>query len=70
MERPRDLYDLVFALREESAEVKTTVAHLVTDMSEVKQDIRRLDDRVFQLMLVMLATLATSIASVVANILS
>jgi hypothetical protein len=70
VEQRRDLYELVFALRAESTEVRTTVAHLVSDMSEVKQDLRRLDDRVFQLMLVMLATLAASIASVVANVLS
>jgi hypothetical protein len=36
----------------------------------LRQDIRRLDDRLFQLMFVQLATLATALASLIAAVLS
>jgi hypothetical protein len=39
-------------------------------MAEVKQDLRRLDDRLFQLMLLQLGTIATVIALLVANLVS
>ena len=61
MERPRDVV-------EEIAGVRVSVAHLQTDMSEVKQDLRRLDDRVFKLVLLQLATLAAVLASVAASV--
>lgn len=70
MERPRDPLDLVIGLREEMATLRTTVAHLSTDMAEVKQDLRRLDDRLFQLMLLQLGTLATALAALVAALVS
>jgi hypothetical protein len=66
VERPRDPLDLVIGLREGMAELRATVAHLSTDLAEVKQDLRRLDDRFFQLMLLQLGTLATALASLVA----
>ena len=50
MERPRDPFDLVVGLRE--------------DVTEVKQDVRRLDDRIFQLMLLQVGTLAATVASI------
>lgn len=50
------------------AETRATVGHLEEDMSELRQDVRRLDDRIFQLMLITLATLATAIATLVANL--
>ena len=68
MEKPRDPFDLVVGMREELAEVRTTVAHLSADLAEVKQDLRRLDDRIFQVMLLQLGTLATALAALVANI--
>jgi hypothetical protein len=68
MEKPRDPFELVMGLREEMAELRTTVGHLSATMSEVKQDLRRLDDRLFQLMLLQLGTLATALAALVANI--
>jgi hypothetical protein len=37
---------------------------------EFRTDIRRLDDRIFQLMLLQLGTLATALASLVAAIVS
>jgi hypothetical protein len=56
------------------AETRTTVNHLASDVTELRQefrgDIRRLDDRVFQLMLLQLATLATALASLVAALVS
>ena len=58
------------SLREETAELRATVAHLSSDMGEVKQDLRRLDDRLFQLMLLQLGTLATALASLVAALAS
>jgi hypothetical protein len=39
-------------------------------MGEVKQDVRRLDDRVFQVVLLQLGTLATSLGALVAAVLA
>ena len=68
MEQPREL-----AL-EVLAEVRTTVGHLATDVADMRQefrtDIRRLDERVFQLMLAQFATLAAALGSLVAALLS
>ena len=70
MEQQRDPFELVIGLREEMAELRATVAHLSSDMAEVKQDLRRLDDRFFQLTLLQLGTLATALASLVAALIS
>jgi hypothetical protein len=70
MERPHDPFELVVGLREDVVGVRTTVAHLSADVSEVKQDVRRLDDRLFQLMSLQLGTLATSLAALVAALIS
>ncbi|HEX6663070.1 MAG TPA: hypothetical protein VF025_05305 [Gaiellaceae bacterium] len=57
MERPRA----------DDAELRATVAHLASQMSDLRQefrtDVRRLDDRIFQLMLLQIGTLATALAS-------
>jgi hypothetical protein len=53
-----------------AAETRARVEHLSEDVGDLRQDVRRLDDRLFQLMLLTLATLATTIASLVANILT
>ncbi len=66
MERPRDPLDLVIGLREDMAQLRATTPHLAADVAEVKQDLRRLNDRLFQLMLLQLGTLATALASLVA----
>jgi hypothetical protein len=54
------------------AETRATVTHVASDVAEMRQefrgDIRRLDDRIFKLMLLTLATLATAIATLVANL--
>jgi hypothetical protein len=70
VEKPRDPFELVSGLREEMVEIRATVTHLSADLAEVKQDLRRLDDRVFQSMLLQIGTLATALAALVANILS
>jgi hypothetical protein len=51
------------------AEMRATVNHLASDVSDLRHDVRRLDERVFQLMLLQLATLATALASLVAAVL-
>jgi hypothetical protein len=71
VEQPRDLpLDVLIGLREETTEVRATVRHLVTDVVEVKHDLRRLGDRVFQLLLVQFATLITALASLATALLT
>jgi hypothetical protein len=70
MERPRDPLEFVIGLREEMAGARTNIAHLSGDMPEVKQDLRRLDDRLFQLLLLQVGTLATALATLVAVLVS
>jgi hypothetical protein len=62
--------DLGWSLEAVVADTRANVGHLAHDLAELRQDVRRLDDRLFQLMLVTLATLATTIATLVANIVS
>jgi len=52
------------------AETRATVGHVAEDLTGLRQDVRRLDDRLSQLMLVTLATLATALASLIANLVS
>jgi hypothetical protein len=56
------------------AETRATVGHIAGDLSglrqEARSDIRRLDQRIFQLMLLQLATLATALVSLVAALVS
>jgi len=49
-----------------AAETRATTVHVAEDLTELRQDVRRLDGRLFQLILVQLATLATALASLVA----
>ena len=69
MEHPRDPFELVIGLREEMAELRVTVGHLAAQVADLRQefrgDVRRLDDRIFQLMLLQLGTLATALAALV-----
>ena len=68
MEQPREVPLEVLA------EVRVTVAHLATDVADMRQefrtDIRRLDQRVYQLMLAQFATLAAALGSLVAALAS
>ena len=54
------------------AELRVTVDHVVARVAdlrqEVRSDIRRLDDRIFQLMLLQLGTLATALAALVSAV--
>jgi hypothetical protein len=52
------------------ADARATVGHVAEGLTDLRQDVRRLDDRLFQLMLVTLATLATALASLVAALVS
>ena len=61
--------DLIVGLRGEVAELRATAGHLTGEMSEVKQDLLRLDDRFFQLILLQMSTLATALAALVAVVL-
>jgi hypothetical protein len=63
VERARDVFEEIVALR-------VSVAHLQNDTTEVKQNIRRVDDRIFQLLLLQVGTLATALASLVALLVS
>ena len=69
MERERD-----WSLEAVVAELRADVRHLTSDEAEfrqeVRQDIRRLDGRVFQMLLLQVATLATLVASLVTALVS
>jgi len=56
------------------ADLRATVGHLASDVTdmrhEFRMDIRRLDQRVFQLMLAQFATLAAALGSLVAALAS
>jgi hypothetical protein len=68
VEQPRELPLEILA------EIRTTVGHLATDVADMRQefrtDIRRLDERVLQLVLAQFATLAAALGSLVAPLLS
>jgi len=55
---------------EEIVALRVSVEHLHSDMADVKHDIRRLDDRVFQVTLLQLGTLAATLASIAASVLA
>jgi hypothetical protein len=48
------------------AETRATVGHLAEDVTELRQDVRRLDGRLFQLLLAQLATLAAALGALLA----
>jgi hypothetical protein len=64
VERPRD----------ELVEIRAALSHLTAEVADLRQefrtDIRRLDDRVFKLMLLQFGTLATALSSLVAALVS
>jgi hypothetical protein len=54
------------------AETRATVKHIAAELSELRNetrgDIRRIDDRLFQVMLLQIATLGTALASLAAAV--
>ena len=70
MERPSDPFDLVIGLREDAAELRATIGHMKADVVDLKQEVRRLDDRLFPMMLLQVGTLATALVSLVAALAS
>jgi hypothetical protein len=60
--------------RFEEVELRTTLSHLASEIGDLRQelrtDIRRLDDRIFQLMPLQLGTLATALVSLVVAVIS
>ena len=61
-------FDLVVEVKEGLAEIRVRADHLETELAELRQDIRRLDARLFQLMLAQIATLATAMGALVATL--
>jgi hypothetical protein len=47
-------------------ELRADVRHLAADVGEIRADIRRLDERLFQLLLGQVATLAAALGAIVA----
>ncbi len=62
--------DIGWTLEALLADTRATAKHTAEDLTELRHDVRRLDDRVFQLMLLTLATLATALASLVTALVS
>jgi hypothetical protein len=58
----------ILELREGLAEVRASVRHIETELADLRGDVRRLDARLFQLLLAQLATLATALGALVASL--
>jgi hypothetical protein len=65
VERDRD-----WGLEAVVAELRADVRHLASDVVELRQDVRRLDGRLFQMLILQVATLATLFASLVTALVS
>jgi hypothetical protein len=48
------------------AETRADVRHLQADAGELRRDVRSLDGRVFQILMIQIATLATALGSLIA----
>jgi len=59
---------------DERTELRAALSHLTAEVADMRQefrtDIRRLDDRIFKLMLLQFGTLATALSSLVAALVS
>ena len=55
-------------MRDGLAELRAPVRHIETDIASLRGEVRRLDARLFQLLLAQLATLATALGALVASI--
>ena len=56
--------------RDDLAELRVGVSYLRSELGDIRTDVRRLDDRLVQLMLLQVGTLATALASLVAALVS
>jgi hypothetical protein len=65
VERERD-----WGLSAVVAELRADVRHLASDMTELGQDVRRIDGRAFQMLILQVATLATLLAALVTALVS
>ena len=61
-------FEMIAALREDLGALRAGVEHVGTEQERLRADFRRLDDRLFHVMLAVLATLATTIGSLVATL--
>lgn len=52
------------------AELGADLRHLASDVTELKHDVRRIDGRVFQMLILQVATLATLVAALVTALVS
>jgi hypothetical protein len=52
------------------AELGADLRHLASDVTELKHDVRRIDGRVFQMLILQVATLATLVAALVTPLVS
>ena len=52
------------------AELGADLRHLGSDVTELKQDVRRIDGRVFQMLVLQVATLATLVGALVTALVS
>ena len=57
--------DIGWSLEALLADTRAVAKHTAEDLTELRHDVRRLDDRLIQLMLLTVATLATALASLV-----
>jgi len=62
--------DIGWSLEALVADTRAIAKHTAEDLTELRHDVRRVDDRIFQLMLLTVATLATALASLVTAIVS
>jgi hypothetical protein len=75
VEQPRELpLEVLVELRTTVTRLETTATHLASDMSDMRHefrtDIRRLDDRVFRMLPVQVATLAAALGALVTALVS
>ena len=52
------------------AELGADLRHLASNVTELEQDVRRIDGRVFQMLILQVATLATLVAALVTALVS
>jgi hypothetical protein len=61
-------FDLALEMRAGFGELRTRVGHLEAELGDVRGDLRRLDGRFFQLLVLQLTTLATMVGALVTSL--